>query len=60
MDCHVQTAQGGGSEIMLTKHTKVQASPKKFDTCSVCVSPKEVATVSLNVLQVDSCSCKKL
>ena len=61
VDCQVRAAQGGGSEILMTRSTKVQASPKKFYASSAAVNVKEAAKVSLNkvgALVIGDCECE--
>ena len=47
VNCQVRAARGGGSEILLTKSSKVEASPKKFSGVDVAVR-KEPAVIKMN------------
>lgn len=49
VDCQVRRGLGGCSEIVMGKFSKVQASPKKFDTTTL-VTEKEMTPVRMNDL----------
>ena len=50
VNCQVRASRGGGSEILLTDTSKVEASPKKFDSTVALHCQKEPACVALNDL----------
>ena len=50
VNCQVRASRGGGSEILLTDTSKVEASPKKFDSSVAVHCQKEPACVALNDL----------
>ena len=49
-DCVVRESRGEGSEILLTDTSKVEGSPKKFDSSVALLCQKEPACVALNDL----------
>ena len=48
VNCQVRGARGGGYEIVLTNSSKVQLSPRKFDSRSLVVVQKEPTVVKMN------------